>query len=144
MVAVVEDYALFTVDPAGYIISWNAGAQRMNGYTPIEAIGKHFSMLYPEDGQRRDEPMAHLRTALAEGRFRGEGVRIRKNGEVFMADASITPMYENGVLAGFAKIVQDLTERNVLIQERDLTRTRAERLELEAGVSQALRRDPDP
>jgi PAS domain S-box-containing protein len=132
MVDVVKDYAIFTLDDRGYVTSWNAGAQRVKGYGPDEIIGQHFSMLYPEEGRRRDEPMKHLRVAAAEGRFRGEGLRIRKNGDLYMADVSITPMYEHGKLTGFAKIVQDLTERNLLMQERDLTRTHLNTLQADA------------
>src|SRR5436305_8654443 len=128
----VKDYAIFTVDPEGIITSWNAGAQRMKQYTPEEAIGQHYSMLYPDEGRRRDEPMGHLRSAAIEGRFRGEGIRVRKNGEHFLADVSITPIHADGTLRGFAKVVQDLTERNLLMQERDLSRTEAERLRIEA------------
>jgi PAS domain S-box-containing protein len=131
IVEVVKDYAIFTLDPGGYITSWNTGAERMKGYQADEAIGQHFSMLYPEDGQRRDEPMNHLRVAAAEGRYRGEGLRIRKNGDLYIADVSITPIYEDGQLQGFTKVVQDLTERNLLMQERDLTRAHAAWLEAE-------------
>lgn len=131
-VEAVTDYAIFTVDPLGTIDSWNVGAQRLKRYTPEEAIGHHFEMLYPEEGRRRDEPMAHLRAAAAEGRFRGEGVRLRKNGELFLADVSITPIYSDGKLRGFVKVVQDLTERNLLMQERDLSRTEADRLRVAA------------
>jgi PAS domain S-box-containing protein len=130
MVEAVEDYAIFTLDPAGVITSWNDGCIRMKLYTVEEAVGMHFSQLYPDEGKRRDEPMAHLRSAAIEGRFRGEGVRLRKNGEKFLADVCITPIYEEGKLTGFTKVVQDLTERNVLMQERDLSRS--DSLELRA------------
>ena len=133
-VEAVKDYAIFTVDPKGFITHWNAGAERMKQYKPDEAIGHHFSMLYPEEGRRRDEPMGHLRTAAIEGRFRGEGVRLRKNGELFLADVSITPLFaSSGELMGFTKVVQDLTERSMLVQERDLSRSEAERLRIEAN-----------
>jgi PAS domain S-box-containing protein len=132
MVDAVKDYAIFTLDAGGRITTWNAGAQRMKGYGPEEVIGRHFSMLYPEEGRRRDEPMSHLRVAAAEGRFRGEGLRIRKNGDLFMADVSITPLHEGGALTGFTKVVQDLTERNLLMQERDLTRTHLDTLQADA------------
>ncbi len=128
----MKDYAIFTVDPQGHVTSWNSGAQRMKGYTPEEIIGRHFSALYPEEAKRRDEPMSHLRVAAAEGRFRGEGMRVRKNGDLFMADVSITAMYEDGELRGFAKVVQDLSERSLLMQERDLSRVDIERLQVEA------------
>src|SRR5437763_8392922 len=76
--------------------------------------------------------MGHLRTAAIEGRFRGEGVRVRKGGDEFLADVSITPIYEADHVVGFTKVVQDLTERNLIMQERDLSRTDSERLRAEA------------
>ncbi|MBA3391630.1 MAG: PAS domain-containing sensor histidine kinase [Deltaproteobacteria bacterium] len=104
----------------------------MKQYTVEEAIGQHFSMLYPEEGNRRDESMGHLRSAAIEGRYRGEGVRQRKNGDLFLADVSITAIYEEGVLTGFTKVVQDLTERNTLVQERDLSRSDSIQLRADA------------
>jgi PAS domain S-box-containing protein len=132
MVDAVKDYAIFTVDPTGVITSWNVGCVRMNQYTADEAIGQHFQMLYPEEGRRRGEPSNHLRSAAIEGRYRGEGVRLRKNGELFLADVSITPIYD-GRLSGFTKVVQDLTERNALMQERDLSRSDTVRLREESA-----------
>lgn len=138
MVEAVTDYAIFTVDPEGFITSWNVGCVRVKGYTVEEAIGRHYSMLYPEEGRRRDEPMAHLRTAAIEGRFRGEGMRERKGGEQFLADVSITPIYEAGTVIGFTKVVQDLTERNLIVQERDLSRTDGVQLREEAEYRERL------
>lgn len=122
----VRDYAIFTIDPHGVITTWNKGAERMKGYHSEEIIGVHYSILYPAEGQRRDEPMSHLRSALEEGRFRGEGMRIRKNRELFLADVLITPMFEHDELVGYSKVVEDLTERNLLMQERDLSRSESD------------------
>lgn len=127
----VQDYAIFTLDPNGIITTWNQGAARMKEYSPEEAIGQHYSMLYPQEGRLRDEPMGHLRTAATEGRFRGEGLRVRKSGEHFLADVLITAMYRGDELFGFCKIVQDLSERSHLIQERDLTHTQVQTLQME-------------
>lgn len=127
----VTDYALFTLDPNGFITFWNAGAERMKGYTYEEAIGSHFSMLYPEEAKKRNEPMNHLKSARIEGRFRGEGLRIKKNGELFMADVYIVPLKKGKEVVGFAKIVADLSEHNQLIQERDISRTEALNLKLQ-------------
>lgn len=128
----VKDYAIFTLDADGFITSWNQGCARMKQYTAEEAIGKPLSMLYPDEGNRRDEAGAHLRAAAIEGRFRGEGVRVRKNRNHFLADVSITPIFDGGKLIGFTKVVQDLTERNLLVQERDLSRSHADTLRVEA------------
>lgn len=128
----VRDYAIFLLDPEGHITSWNLGAERMNGYVPEEALGQHFSLLYPEGGRRRDEPGDHLRIALKAGRFRGEGLRQRKNGEAYLADVLMTPLYDGDVHVGFSKLVQDLSERQRLLQELDLSRSLGERLRVEA------------
>jgi PAS domain S-box-containing protein len=128
----VKDYAIFTLDPEGTISSWNEGCMRMKGYRVEEAIGRHFCMLYPEEGNRREEPMSHLRSAAIEGRFRGEGMRVRKNGNLFLADVCITPIYDGETLLGYTKVVQDLSERNLLMQERDLSRTDVDRMRVEA------------
>jgi PAS domain S-box-containing protein len=132
----VHDYAIFTLDPNGNITTWNQGAVRMKEYTVEEALGRHFSMLYPHDGRMRDEPMSHLRTATVEGRFRGEGMRVKKSGEHFLADVLITPMYKDGKLFGFCKIVQDLSERSQLIQERDINNTQIQTLQLEKDLKE--------
>jgi PAS domain S-box-containing protein len=117
----VGDYAVFTLDPEGVITSWNAGCIRMKGYSVKEAIGRNFSMLYPEEANLRDEPQAHLSTAKEVGRYRGEGARIRKNGEVFMADVYIIPQIKGKKVTGYAKIVADMTEHNKLVQDRNLS-----------------------
>lgn len=128
----VEDYAIFTLDPNGLITSWAIGCQRIKQYKAEDVMGKNYSMLYPREGQLRNEPQKHLDIARSEGRFRGEGTRQRKNGELFLADVFITPMYDQDELVGFFKIVTDLSERNKLIQERDLSRMQVETLEVES------------
>lgn len=114
-----QDYAIFSLDPNGYIMTWNDGAARMKQYSREEAIGKHYSMLYPEDARQEDMPMEHLRVAAREGRYRGEGVRVKKSGQLFLADVQITPIYKNGTLIGFSKVVADITEQGKLRHVRD-------------------------
>lgn len=130
----VLDYAMFTLDAEGRVSSWGEGAHRMKRYTKEDVLGRHYSMLYPEEGRIRREPQSHLEVAARQGRFRGEGLRQRKDGELFLADVFITPMLEGSELVGYFKVVADLTERNRVIQERDLTRTRVESLELESEL----------
>ncbi|MEO5968420.1 MAG: PAS domain-containing protein, partial [Bdellovibrionia bacterium] len=88
----VKDYAIFTLDTKGFITTWNTGAVRMKQYTVAEAVGQHYSMLYPEEGKLRNEPINHLKIAAINGRFRGEGLRVKKSGETFLADVLITPI----------------------------------------------------
>jgi PAS domain S-box-containing protein len=107
----VTDYALYMLDRTGIITTWNAGAQRIKGYEPAEVIGKHFSIFFqPEDAQN-GIPQRALDTVVAEGRYEGQGWRLRKDGSRFMAHVVVDPIKdEQGALIGFAKITRDVTE----------------------------------
>ncbi len=108
----VQDYALFMLDPQGNVATWNAGAERLNGYTAGEIIGQHFSRLYPKEAVERGWPEEELRRATAEGRFEDEGWRVRKDGSRFWANVVITAVRDDaGTLRGFAKVTRDLTDR---------------------------------
>jgi PAS domain S-box-containing protein len=76
----VTDYAIYLLSPAGNITSWNAGAQRIKGYLPEEVIGTHFSRFYTEEDRKAGLPQIALETAIREGRFEKEGLRVRKDG----------------------------------------------------------------
>ncbi len=112
LVAAVKEYAIFLLDPNGYITTWNAGAQRIKGYTPEEIIGKHFSTFYSEDDNRDQKPQRELDVAKRFGSVEDEGWRIRKDGSRFWANVIITAVYdETGELRGFAKVTRDITEK---------------------------------
>lgn len=112
MVSNIKGYAIFMVDTAGHIISWNQGAVNISGYLKEEIIGKHISVFYtPEDLEQR-KPEHNLKIAQEDGRCESEGWRIRKNGSMFWADSIFTAVYnESGVLVGFAKITHDISDR---------------------------------
>ena len=108
----VNDYAIFALDTNGYILSWNAGAERLKQYKPKEAIGKHFSMFYPAEDLANGKPELELEVAIATGQVEDEGWRLRKDGSRFWANVLITALRDdNGRLLGFAKVTRDLTER---------------------------------
>ncbi|HEV7387389.1 MAG TPA: ATP-binding protein [Gemmatimonadaceae bacterium] len=112
MVESVRDYAIFMLDPAGYIASWNQGAQRIKGYTADEIIGRHFSVFYTDQANSIGHPQHELEIATRDGRFEEEGWRVRKDGTMFWASVIITAVRdETGTLLGFAKVTRDLTER---------------------------------
>src|SRR3954453_19073622 len=79
----VRDYAIFLLDPAGNVLSWNLGAERIKGYAADEIIGKHFSVFYRPEETAAGKPEAELRTALANGRVEDHGWRVRKDGTQF-------------------------------------------------------------
>ena len=108
----VRDYAIFALDPNGYILSWNAGAERLKGYRPNEIIGRHFSSFYPPDAIAAGKPPWELEVASRDGRVEDEGWRLRKDGSRFWANVVITALRDqSGALVGFAKVTRDLTER---------------------------------
>jgi PAS domain S-box-containing protein len=108
----VKDYAIFMLDPHGYITTWNEGAQRINGYDSGEILGEHFSVFYTEEDIERGHPDEELRIAATEGRYEEEGPRLRKDGSTFWASVLITALRdEEGDLRGFAKVTRDVTER---------------------------------
>ncbi|MDM0106936.1 PAS domain S-box protein [Variovorax sp. J22R24] len=112
LVQAVTDYAIYMLDVNGVITSWNAGAQRAKGYAPQEVIGTSFSRFYRQEDRDRGLPARALATAAAEGRFEGEGWRVRKDGTEFWANVVIDPIFgANGVLIGFAKVTRDITEK---------------------------------
>ena len=108
----VKDYAIFMLDPSGYIVSWNTGAKATKGYEAHEIIGKHFSVFYPPEVAATGFPDKELKVAHEVGRFEDEGWRVRKDGSRFWASVIITALFdETGRHRGFAKITRDLTER---------------------------------
>ena len=86
MIDAVQDYAIFMIDPAGNLMSWNKGAQRINGYEEEEVTGKNFSIFYTEEDQANGKPERELRAALDQGRVEDEGYRVRKNGQRYWAE----------------------------------------------------------
>jgi PAS domain S-box-containing protein len=108
----VVDYAIYMLDPGGYISTWNAGAERAKGYGRDEIVGQHFSKFFTPEDQAAGLPQRALDVAAREGRFEQEGWRIRKDGERFWANAVIDAVRDrSGELIGFAKVTRDVTER---------------------------------
>jgi hypothetical protein len=116
----VRDYGIFMLHPDGRIASWNLGAERINGYTAEEIIGRHFEIFYPPEALADGKPARELVVAAREGQFEEEGWRVRKDGARFWASVVITALrLDDGTLAGFGKVTRDLTERRIL-QEKAL------------------------
>src|SRR5581483_11997047 len=129
----IRDYAIYMLDPGGVISSWNAGAERIKGYSANEIIGHHFSRFYTEADRAAGAPVRALVTAASEGRFEAEGWRVRKDGSAFWASVVVDRIQdENGKLLGFAKITRDITERRnaqLALQEVQAQRVQAQKME---------------
>src|SRR5918994_5288318 len=136
LVSSVTDYAIYLLDGAGRVTSWNPGAERIKGYRADEIIGRHFSQFYVPEDRARGIPEAALAHARRDGRFEGEGWRLRKDGSRFWALAVIDAVRDDaGEVVGFAKITRDISERRA-IEER--LRESEERLRAFTSHSPAL------
>jgi PAS domain S-box-containing protein len=115
----VTDYAIYMLSPEGRVTNWNAGAERIKGYTTSEIVGEHFSRFYTQEDVDIGLPQKALETARREGRYEAEGWRRRKDGSRFWASAVVDAIYDDGKLVGFAKITRDLTERREIQMQLD-------------------------
>jgi PAS domain S-box-containing protein len=133
LVQSVTDYAIYMLDVEGHVASWNAGAQRIKGYTPEEIIGRHFSHFYTESDRAAGLPLIGLDTAARNGRWEHEGQRVRKDGTPFWAHVVIDAIRDDaGKLIGFAKVTRDITERReaeAALQAAQATLIRSQKLE---------------
>ena len=131
MVESVSDYAIVMLSPAGNVVSWNTGAQRIKGFLAEEIVGQHFSRFYPLDDIASGKPQSDLDVAAALGRFEVEGWRVRKDGSTFWANVVITAIRDQaGELRGFAKLTRDLTERQRIESEMTNAKATAEKANL--------------
>jgi PAS domain S-box-containing protein len=114
---------MLALDPDGYVVTWNSGAERAKGYAAPEIVGRHFSVFYPPEDVRSGKPHRELMTAASDGRLEDEGWRLRKDGTRFWANVVITALRDrDGTLLGYGTITRDLTERHALgleVRERE-------------------------
>ena len=114
----VRDHAIYMLDPEGVVVSWNAGAERIFGFTGEEAIGSRLQEMYPTDTWQTNSPQYALQQAAAKEQFEEEGWRVRKDGHRFRAGTVTTALRdENGNLRGFSRITRDITEKHALEQQ---------------------------
>ena len=108
----VTDYAIYMLDPDGHVTNWNAGAERIKGYSPDQIVGEHFSRFYTTEDFDAGVPKRALETARETGKYEAEGWRVRKDGTRFWASVVIDAIHgDDGKLIGFAKITRDMTEK---------------------------------
>jgi formate hydrogenlyase transcriptional activator len=131
----VQDYALFLLDVEGHIVAWYGGAERIYGYASDEAIGKHVSILYPDD----DAPgilQEKLKRAAGEGHVGSEGWHVKKDGSRFWANVITQALKDgNGDLQGFARVVRDFSDRHERDEKLRRSRARIRPLPAESTVA---------
>ncbi len=107
----IHDYAIFMLDPKGQVVSWNAGAERIKGYTAEQIIGHNFSCFFPPADIKRGKPEKVLQLTAASGRHEEQAMRVRRDGSQFLATVSLTALRDPaGNLTGYSEISRDLSE----------------------------------
>ena len=122
----VHDYAITWLDTEGRIATWNAGAERTYGWSAAEAVGQSMQLFYPPEAVGEAERA--LREVRENGRVDGDGWRIRKDGTRFWAHVVITPLWdEKGLMRGYVRVAQDITDRKRIEEELKRAKDEAER-----------------
>jgi PAS domain S-box-containing protein len=112
MVDAVRDYAIYAIALDGTVLTWNPGAERHKGYSAAEIVGKNYSCFFTPEARAQHLPEKELELARTTGRFHDQDWRVKKDGSLFWAEVTLTPIHdEHGVMVGFAKVTHDLSER---------------------------------
>ena len=127
LATIVEDSndAIYSESFDQTVLSWNAGAERIYGFTADEIIGKNIGIIIPQE-QVEEYLKLHERVHRGEKVSHYEAVRIRKDGKTIWVSISISPLRNNeGQVVGVTKIVRDITERkgheeNLILKEKVL------------------------
>lgn len=137
LVEAVKDYALIMLDSGGHVLTWNAGAEAIMGYTTNEVLLRHVQMFTDPAEAAAGEVAHELELALTEGRVEIEGQRRRKDGSLFWANVIITPVHgHDGRHRGFALVTRDLSAPRRLLE---LEQTSRRMIEFIAMLAHELR-----
>jgi PAS domain S-box-containing protein len=137
----LAEYAIFMLDPNGYVATWNIGAERIKGYTATDIIGQHFSVFYPDEAKESRWPDHELQVAAETGSFNDIGWRVRKDGTTFWANVTITALRDDtGKLLGYAKLTRDMTEAKRIEAIESINQQREEMLDAERSARMTAQR----
>lgn len=114
MIAEVQDYAIILLNIDGVIENWNAGAEKIKGYTADEIVGKKFELFYTPADREVGLPGKLLKIAADKGKATHQGWRVRKDGTMFWGTIVITALHNNeGDIIGYSKVTRDLTHQKI-------------------------------
>jgi PAS domain S-box-containing protein len=114
----VEDYAIVMLDPAGHVMSWNQGAERITGYREEDILGCHVSRFYTPEAVERGEPDQHLEVAIKGSRFEQCDWRVRADGLRYRAHVVVTAVFNGSPEPhGYSYVIRDVTEQQRVEEE---------------------------
>ncbi|MBD0257261.1 MAG: PAS domain-containing sensor histidine kinase [Cytophagales bacterium] len=136
----IKDYAIFSTDTKGFINAWNVGAERIKGYKEEEIIGQFYGILHPDEYQQAGMPERELELALRNGSYATEDWRKHKDGSLFWATVTLTPIFSpDGRHIGYTKITGNITRQKEL--QDKLAERQQEALEHKNNQLQKTNRD---
>src|SRR5690606_17748142 len=125
----VRDYAVFFIDSERRVRQWNAGAERLLGYTEAEILGEKADRFFTPEDIAAGQPEKEIEQALATGRGVDDRWHVRKDGSRFWSAGILTPLRdEAGTVHGFGKIMRDHTSLRLAEQARRDTEARLQTL----------------
>jgi two-component system sensor kinase FixL len=129
--------AIYMLDEEGRVAIWNKGAERIKGWREEDILGRSASTFYPAEDIASGKPDEDLAFARKHGRFQEKSWRLRKDGSEFLADVTITSLFdEDGRLRGYGKVVRDITDEKAA--ERAIERREAQLNSILATVPDAM------
>jgi PAS domain S-box-containing protein len=115
----VRDYAIILLDPQGHITTWNAGAERIFGYSEPEILGQPFARLFTPEDLEQGRPEEELHQAQTAMRAADDRWHVRQDGARTWVNGSLTALRDGtGALRGFAKVCRDLTLQKLAQEQR--------------------------
>ena len=108
-----RDHAILTTDTEGVVTSWSAGAEAVFGWSPAEAVGQSFSLIFTPEDREKGADLRELSTAARNGCAMDERWHLTKDGRHVFMDGSVHPLPPDaqGRPRGFLKVARDETGR---------------------------------
>jgi two-component system CheB/CheR fusion protein len=135
-----KDFAIIVQDPQGRIVSWNAGAVRVFGYSEDEAVGQGLDLIFSAEDVRDELPSQQRELARRDGRVDDERWYLAKGGRKVFCSGVLTPLSDPR-FAGFATIVRDLTDRKTIDDARQLQLSQERAVRAQAEAANRLKDD---
>jgi PAS domain S-box-containing protein len=120
LIAELTDFAIFLISPAGQIISWNPGVERLLQYSPEEWLGRTFETIFLEEDRALNKPAQEMTTAMREGRSPDIRWHQKKDGSRLYVDGTLVALKDDeGKVLGFSKVMRDITLRKQAEDEKE-------------------------